>query len=343
MNKIFLLLAALAAASASAAKSSKPDWVDGASGKYPRGRYLVGVGFADDRRTAVERARAEVSKILSVQVVSDSRVQETATSRGDGKKVENSFSKSVSDSVHSVADKVLEGLEVPEYWEDGSARVHYALAVLDRAKASAALQEKIGEFDGQAKGLQDAIGRSSGKLARVKAAMKLATVLKARGSLNAELRVVDPDGKSLPGALDEGAARTQASKLLSEINVAVSISDPVSGKGGMGPVASGVVKGLIKFGLQAGAAGAKADISVEGEVETSPMDVGPDRRWKWARSNAAVSLKDGSTDKVFAQFDVSEKQSSADYKEAARRSLAKLSDKAAQRIKDEISAYFENQ
>ena len=342
MNKFFIFLAAMTAASISVAKPSKPDWVDGTCREYPRGQYLIGIGFADDRKTAEERARSEISKILSVQIISDSRVTDSETTRGDGKGASTSFAKSVSQSIQSVSNKVLEGLEVPEHWQDPSVKLHYALAVLDRAKAAAALKGKIGEFDAQAKQWQDAIAQASGKLTRVKAAMKVVTLLKARADLNSELRVVDPDGKTLSSPFDEAAARTQASKILSELNVAVNIQDPTGGKGTSGSVAGGVVKGLTKFGLQVGAVGAP-DISVDGEVKTNPLDLGSDRRWKWARSTAEISLKDGATGKVFAQFEVTERQPSTDYKEAARRSLAKIGDKTAQRIKDEISAYFENQ
>ena len=51
----------------------------------------------------------------------------------------------------------------------------------------------------------------------------------------------------------------------------------------------------------------------------------------------------GHTAKVFLQFDSTEKGSSGDYDTAARRSLAGLSHRVSQQVKDGISSYFENQ
>jgi hypothetical protein len=65
--------------------------------------------------------------------------------------------------------------------------------------------------------------------------------------------------------------------------------------------------------------------------------------WKWARSSVTVSLKDAATSKTFLQFEASERQASADYREAVRRSLAALGKKVSLQISDGITTYFENQ
>ena len=40
---------------------SKPDWIDGVSDAYPSGQYLVGVGQAESRAAADDRAYAAVA------------------------------------------------------------------------------------------------------------------------------------------------------------------------------------------------------------------------------------------------------------------------------------------
>lgn len=117
-----------------------------------------------------------------------------------------------------------------------------------------------------------------------------------------------------------------------------------SSRGGAKHVVTGVVKGLNAFGIQAkaGSASEKADIVVEGEVETSPFQ-GNDARIKWARTTATISLRDGRTAKIFTQFNVTDKQGSGDYKEAVRRSQTELGKKVAAQINTEIASYFENQ
>lgn len=115
-------------------------------------------------------------------------------------------------------------------------------------------------------------------------------------------------------------------------------------KGGSTSVLTGVVKGLAAFGIQAkpGTASTPADIIVDGEVETTPFQ-GNDVRIKWARCKATIALKDGSTQNIFAQFDVTDKQGSGDYNEAVRRVHAELGKKVAAQVNTEIATYFENQ
>lgn len=116
---------------------------------------------------------------------------------------------------------------------------------------------------------------------------------------------------------------------------------------GKGPeyVETGVISGLNKFGFQtkAGKPTEAADIVVEGKVNTEPLTASGDTRWKWARSSATVSVKDGKTGKIFLRFDATDRQASGDYKEAARRSQAELAQKVSTQVQSAITEYFENQ
>ena len=47
---------------------AKPDWIDGVSDAYPSGQYLVGVGQAESRAAAEDRAYASVARIFNVEV-----------------------------------------------------------------------------------------------------------------------------------------------------------------------------------------------------------------------------------------------------------------------------------
>ncbi|MCX5794540.1 MAG: LPP20 family lipoprotein [Elusimicrobia bacterium] len=344
MKKTLLILMSLACACASPTpakanpRNPKPEWVDGSSMEYSRDKYLTGVGSADDRATAQERARGEISKIFSSQItVNTASLAAESTVQVTGKKDQNSFSQSVSNSVENVSKKVLEGVEIPETWQDDASRVYYALAVLDKSKSVSAITDKIADFDAQVKQWYAQMVQATDKLLKVKAGMKLLALFKARKGLESDLRILD--GKGMPNPVDEAAVRAAAAKTLSELDVAIDVSGTKSRE-----VETGVVKALNGFGLQAtaGAPQGAVDILVTGEAETNPVE-GTDVRWKFARSYVTVSLKDGRTNKVFLQFDVAEKGSSGDYNTAARRSLANLSKKVASAINDGITEYFENQ
>jgi hypothetical protein len=306
--------------------------------EFPREQYLTGVGSADDRATAQERARGEIAKIFTSQmnVVSTSMSSES-TAQTTGQKDQNSFSQSVALSVENVSKKLLEGVEIEQTWQDPASRVYYALAVLEKGKAVSAVTDKIADMDAQVKQYYAQMVQATDKLPRVKAAMKLLAIFKARKGLEADLRVLD--GKGMPNPVDEAAVRAAAAQALSELDVAIDVSGTKSRE-----VETGVVKSLNGFGLQAtaGAPAGPVDVLVTGEAETDPVE-GTDPRWKFARSYVTVSVKDGRNNKVFLQFDVTEKGSSGDYNTAARRSLANLSKKVAEQVSAGITEYFENQ
>ena len=173
-----------AAAAPKVMKGSRPDWVDGASMEYPRESYLTGVGMADDRATSQDRSRAEISKIFSTMVSVKTNLSETETNLQQNGKSANAFSQSISQDLQTASQKALEGVEIVELWQDQATRNYYALAVLDRAKAIRTVGEKIADFDRQAQRMKSQLDSSSEKLPKVKAAMKILSLLKARASLN---------------------------------------------------------------------------------------------------------------------------------------------------------------
>src|SRR5262245_26801693 len=149
MKRTLWILLALAACTSipggpqARAGSKKPDWTDGDSSRYPRERYLVGVGLADDRSTAEERARGEISKIFTAQVSVATNISESETTVKSGGKTSEGFSSSVAQDVKTVSQKALEGVEVVEKWQDPASRQHFALAVLERAKAIRSVRDKL--------------------------------------------------------------------------------------------------------------------------------------------------------------------------------------------------------
>ena len=220
---IVMILACACTATTPVQAKPKPDWVDGESREFRRDSYLTGVGSADDRNTAQERARGEISKIFTSQmnVVSNSMSSES-TQQATGQKDQNSFSQSVALSVENISKKLLEGVEIEQTWQDEASRVWYALAVLEKAKSVSAVTDKIADMDAQVKQYYAQMVQAADKLPRVKAAMKLLAIFKARKGLEADLRVLD--GKGMPNPVDEAAVKAAAAKALLEIEIVVDIA-----------------------------------------------------------------------------------------------------------------------
>ncbi|MBI4677069.1 MAG: LPP20 family lipoprotein [Elusimicrobia bacterium] len=352
-RNLFVLASGLTLCAGASFAGGKPEWtVKGASSEYPREAYVTGVGLGDKEDIAKERARSEVSKFFKLQVSAKLDSAMSETNRGKGDKTERSFSTSVSDSVQTVTNGVLEGVEVVDAWKDPATKVYYALAVLEREKAKGAIEDKIKDLDGQAQEWSSQVDASSEKLGRIKAAMRLLALLKAREDLNGQYRVLDSKGRSIPSPFNQAQVKSLANKAIAQLEVYVDFQCAMKGERGEtrsdcgDEVETGIIKGLTSFGFEAQTATtpAEMDIVVSGKVATGPMK-GDNKTadWKWARSTVTVSLKDGRTSKTIQRFDVTDRQASGDYDEAARRSRVKLAEKVAKSVREYTTEYFENQ
>lgn len=319
-------------------RNPRPDWVDGASIEFPRERYVTGVGIGDDRATAEERARGEIAKVFSANITVDTTVSETESTAGQGGATNNAFSQQIAQNIKTVSQRALEGVQLVENWQDAATRVHYTLAVLDRAKAKAGLIEKLGDLDRQTAEWRDVLEKSDEKLPRAKAAMRLLTVIKARNQLNSDLRVLDEGGQGLKSPIDEAVVRPLAAKAIAALNVVVDMTGT-----GSAEVETAIVRGLASFGLQSSPSEATnaADIIVEGKVDTKAVPA-DDSRWKWARSTVTISVKDARAGKTVSRFDASDREASSNYDEAVRRSHLELATRVTEKISQAITTYFEN-
>lgn len=343
-NRLFLLFVTLSLAAcaggakpgATAAGGPRPAWVEGESAKWPRARFVVGVGSADEQAAADERARGEIARVFSADVTAVTGTDEAESTLTRDGKTTTGFSQSVSQQVRTVAKKALEGSNIVERWKDPAGR-HYSLAALSKAEALLEVTDKLRTLDGEAASYKAKLDGASDRFEKAKAAARLSALLKARAPLEADHRVLG--GGKAETDLDAGAARSAAAAALAALNVVVS----ADGEGAR-ELTTGLVAGLNASGLSAkpGAAGGAADLLAEADVSVEPESRG-DPRWKWYRATGTVSLKEGREGKVFSRFELSERQASADAGEARRRALAELGKKAADKTQAAIAAFFENQ
>lgn len=322
-----LLLGATAALAADAA----PKWVDGSSVMYPREKYLVGVGTADDRASAESRAKASIASVFSTEVSSTTTVQASERSGGGT----SEYSQSISQDVQTATRKVLEGVEIAEQWFNKATGQHFALAILNRAKATVAIRGKLDEIEAAARHLQKRMGEGESRFERARDGMRLLALVRKRDQLQADLRVVSPGAKA-ESTVDFETATSQATKAVSELIIVVAVEGAEASKS----VGSGAVRALNELGFRAtAAAGVEPDIEVRVAVQIDePKRQG---QWQWARATAAVSLVEARSSQVFLQFEASGREASADYGEALKRSTASLARKLATDVRDGLSKYLE--
>lgn len=139
-HSITLVLMLLALAACGSGQPLAP-WQQDPS-DYPEADYLRASGSGESQAAAQQRALANLARIFVV-TIRDQGVDFTQ-SRTDA--TGSGVIRQTGRTIDSFAEQVLEGARVAEYWRDTEGH-HYALAVLEKAPASAALRREIGELD----------------------------------------------------------------------------------------------------------------------------------------------------------------------------------------------------
>ncbi|HNW43968.1 MAG TPA: LPP20 family lipoprotein [Elusimicrobiales bacterium] len=324
---------------AAPAQGPRPAWVDGSDAGYPRSRFLTGVSSADDLNAAKDRARGEISKVFSTQITLNTAVAASEYTSETQGRTSSASAQNVTQNVRAVSQKKLEGVEIAATWRDAAGQ-YFALAVLERAKALAALDGQALELDARARDTAALLAAAGDKLQKAKHALALLGLLKTRDALTADMRVLDP-ARGAAAGFDANAARRDAAAALAALDVALELT-----KENSAAVAAAVVKALNGLGIEArvAAAGPGTDIAAECAVELSAVaDTDTRSRWRWHRGSAAVALKEVKTGKIFLTFDAAAKEASATAEEARQKTEAALGKKLGAEISRAIAAYLENQ
>ncbi|HMA61307.1 MAG TPA: LPP20 family lipoprotein [bacterium] len=114
-----------------------PDWVTGEHYKFPSQQYFTGVGIAETRDQAVERARADLIKQIKVTIESELTTEEREEATGKTREV----SSSVVSKTKSSVDATVAGIEIGDLEE--SDNKFYALAVLNKNNYFQSIRSEI--------------------------------------------------------------------------------------------------------------------------------------------------------------------------------------------------------
>jgi LPP20 lipoprotein len=270
---------------------SKPDWIDGVSDAYPSGQYLVGVGQAESRAAAEDRAYAAVARIFKAEVSAQAKDWESylvIEQRGQS----SAERRLTLDNLTRVStDKVLESVKIVDRWVDVPKGLHYALAGMHRSQAESSFMERITELD---RSISDDVGEAhnpSDKLSKVRALRRAARNLVLREAYNADLRVVRPSGQGTAAAYRVSELTQELEQFLAT-NLVLTVM--VTGDQ-IEPVQRALTEGLLKEGLQvtsrpwggdhsmAGDSGGPSpELLVRGLVRVWPIDV-HDPQFKFVR------------------------------------------------------------
>ena len=259
---------------------SKPGWIDGVSPDYPSAQYLTGVGQADNRAAAEDRAYAALARIFKAEVSAQSKDWESylvVEQRG----ASHDERRLALDQLTRVStDKVLENAKIVDRWYDAKRNLYYALGGMHRAQAESALMERLADLDHTIQSDVAEAHQTSDKLAKVRALRRATRNLVLRETYNADLRVIRASGQGTAASYRvQDLTRELDEYLSSNLVLTVSVTgDHVE------PVQRALTEGLIKEGLRVatmssgtepGAADPHTDpeLLIRGMVRVWPIDV----------------------------------------------------------------------
>jgi hypothetical protein len=326
VRRIVVVLTALVALSGCAwfGGQPKPDWIDGVSDDYPSGEYLVGVGQAESRAAAEDRAYAAVARIFKAEVSAQAKDWESylvIEQRGQS----SAERRLTLDNLTSVStDKVLENVQIVDRWVDVYKGLHYALAGMHRPQAETSFMERIAELD---RSISDDVGeaqRPIDKLAKVRALRRAARNLVLRETYNADLRVIRPNGQGIAAVLRVSELTHELEQFLATnlvLAVAV-IGDQVE------PAQRALTEGLLKEGLQVtsrpwggdrsiggDSSGPSPELLVRGVVRVWPIDV-RDPQFKFVRWCSDFEVEDLTNQRVIGALSKGGKEGHLSEREA---------------------------
>jgi LPP20 lipoprotein len=326
----------------------KPDWIDGSSAAYPSGQFLVGLGQAESRAVAEDRAYAAVARIFKAEVSAQAKDWESyllIEQRGQS----NVERRLTLDNLTRVStDKVLENVRIVERWMDVQTGLQYALAGMHRPQAETSFMERIAELDRSIGDDVEEARRSSDKLARVKALKRAARNLVLRETYNADLRVIRPSGQGTAAAYRVSELTHELEQFLATnlVLAVVVTGDQVE------PAQRALTEGLLKEGLQVTSRTWREDRSspggdssvpspellVRGMVRVWPIDV-RDPQFKFVRWCSDFEVVDLSSQRVIGALSKGGKEGHLSEREATAKVVRVMQQEFSADVAKAIAAH----
>jgi len=319
-------------------RSGAPGWIQGASRDYPAEQYLTGLGQADARPAAEERAYAAVARIFRAEITAQSRdwesflVQESRGTATSARRV------TLEHVTRVTTDKVLENVRVLDAWTDPRTGQHYVLAGVNRAQAGSALAERIAELD---RGIAAEVGEARQSTDKLGAVRHLRRALKdqvLREALNADLRVIRTSGQG-----DESRYRVAelADEVTGLLHTHFVVDIEVSGDHAE-VVRRAITEGLVREGMPVGhrhtGAASSQVLLVKGVVKVWGVDV-PDPQFRFVRWCSDFTVLDGDGGRVLGAVSKSGREGHLTVREATAKAVRVMQQEVASDLARTLAGY----
>jgi len=318
------------------AEGGRPDWVDGRSARYPEWRYLTGVGYGSDRRSAEENARAEIAKVFSSRILSQTRIYEEYLETTSMGKSAQTGSIDIEQITTISTERVLSGVRIAEvYLEGGPDPIYYALALLDRDQSATILRRRIRELDRSIEGLLAEAADQEDVLARIRYLSRSVRKYLLREACNGELRIVTPSGKGIPPPFGFREIRNQLETALSrDFSVGLVITGSHADR-----IKEALVQALNERGIAVSCDLAKARVLVKGTIEITPLERQASE-WNYVRWRIHLDLLDQREGTVFGSLNETGREAHLSFPQAEDRAVRRIQKRLVMDTAGKVKEYI---
>jgi hypothetical protein len=318
-------------------RSSAPSWIQGSSPEYPMERYLTGVGQAESKSAAGERAYGAVAKIFKSQITAHSQDWESyldLEKRGQT----NTERHLTLDQITKVStDKVIENVRILDSWKDPQTGQHFALAGMDRSQAGTALVERMNELDQAVETELAEARQTQDKLAKVRNLRRAAKNLILREAYNVDLRVIRASGQGNPPAHQVADLTSELERFMAEhLLVAVEVS------GDQADVTRrAVTEGLLHEGLPVisqNGDGQTPELLVKGTVQLWDVSI-PDPRFRYARWCSDFVITEVGTQRIVGAVSIGGREGHLTPTEAMSRAIRVMQQELTSHLAKTLAGY----
>ncbi|MBS0182632.1 MAG: LPP20 family lipoprotein [Nitrospira sp.] len=308
--------------------------------EYPSTQYLTGVGQADTRSNAEDQAYAAVARIFKAEVAAQAKDWESyRVVENHG--VSNAERRLTIDNVTKVStDKVLENVRIADVWHDPDSRSYYALGVMNRAQAEAALLEKVTALDGAIEADVAESRQTTDKLAKVRALRRADRNLVLREVYNTDLRVIRLNGHGTSSGYQVNELSDELEQFLAT-NLVLAVQ--VSGDHAE-PVGRALAEGLIREGLHVTTKTEHEEVGspeliVRGTVRLFPVEV-RDPNFKYVRWCSDFEIVEPGTGRVLGAVAQGGKEGHLTEREATAKTLRVVQQELSSDVAKAIAAHI---
>jgi hypothetical protein len=320
-------------------KGVRPDWVDGQSIQYPSSGYLTGVGYDADRKSAEDKARAEIAKIFVSKVDSRTRTYQDYLQTTSNSKSGSEETFSIQEITDVSTKKVLSGVRIAHIYQQSSPeQLYYALAVLDRNQSATILSDRIRKLDGEMEMLLDMAGGEADVFKKIKYLKQSIGKHAMREAYDTELRIVSRSGRGISSPIHFTEIKSELDAiLLRDFLIGVSVTGSRGGE-----IQDALVQGLNQEGFSISEDVNAANVLIRGAVEISPLERGT-ADWKYVRWRAHFDMVDRAGGSVFGSFTRTGREGHLNLQQAEDRAVRKIRDTLTPEIAGEVRKYIFSQ